>query len=1437
MSKDAKLAMKAEVESLREIFENCGGLNWSHKVGWRSLVNSAEGYVEGKLHGVAFHPDGLVKAIDLSSNNLNGKISKSLGNLSHLEVLILCQNQLKQTVPESLSKLKSCKILDLSRNYFVNQVPRGFNGSSLVSLETLNLCENKFSYICWDKVASISSLRVLNLSKNNLNGEVSRHMAQLQGLEFLDFSHNSFAGDLPSWIGEGLTNLQHLNLSVNSFSGQIPTSFGNLKKLRFFSICDNDITGALSEALVREWPFLVELNVAENELSGPFPAALGQLRSLQVLELQSNQFNSTLPLSVLCLIGERRLDLSSDGQGGQREGYCHTRIDKNRHFQLPEDIGTLAARLNSLVLSGVGLSSTIPPGTGMLSALTSLDFSRNALEGSIPDELGNPLLGRNLVRLDLSDNKLSGSLPVSFSCLSHLTYLDLSKNQLSGEVPVEWRMMSGLLTPFGTRGLLTPNAPSGSPRTADDLYTGTDTNTAGGGPEWNGEEDAERGGRVPTLLLYGNAFFARSDLQAQCGSTSNTVWIPRDAYEFSQAVSIFYKCHALQYAGQGRFWDKKEIAEEEAEEETLVLHGEEIRIDDLRRLNFQVGVAENLSVTPALMYWLGDRTAELLAGVRTSQRLSFLCIEGHPLSYATVLSLSECVLACPQLLSLRVGAGLGLDFDLSQTPAPAPEHVTTASTTASASASASVSASAYVSTAARTAAPGGPWWAVSANILATSPWLTERVVANLLLGRPALLFCASVGEILKPIPPEEHEEVPSGAGEGQREEFSSSSSSSSSSSGAMEKARELKDAVRKSAKSAARLLLQAFSRAFLEEDDTSKWAHALTAHYSRLWLHLLQFRFRSMDTDAGTTSPSPTLKSESPQKQPGSSLPAFSEFELRALLKKLHCLVEEFRESLAFVRADGGYVQSAGLGAGVSTDEATSPGAVRAIDVCHPRVRYYLLPLVSWFGRYYVSARDAFPLYMSPRCLVFKAEDIKRRDAHGRFERVAVKLVPSQLRWAREVRAHSTRSLREIVEDGGASSLDELSVTAGADTYAALAGSTRESCGRSTRRGGGHVLAVHRVHHSALATSVWAALDDPREVLAEEAIGATALSAVLRLMHSRDRFHEDEESVDFESVGEERAGKHPSSAGGGADSGWARAPMPGRVPYAGGFIAQQEAKSFHCVVSPLGSSDIDNISTASFISLAHIREPDMSALPHRREELANENGSASAGTCTGVGGGFEGFELKLAPLREIGVPLAVTLPEGGSGGGGMGITTTAAYTAAHSRAAQKTHVRPLVALVGLDIARALRQMHQEVGIFSGHHFSFSLFVFFSFVFFSFFSLLLHHAKFPTIELIQRSKDQNQKRFFGFPANSLFLVRSHFNLGPHHPPFILSTLFRDSCTAPSPFTQSFASVRNSVLATVTHAPRCHVTALHVLARIEKRAYSAWRAAGRPRRRQC
>ncbi|KAG0616817.1 hypothetical protein M758_5G143900 [Ceratodon purpureus] len=99
---------------------------------------------------------------------------------------------------------------------------------------------------------------------------------------------------------------------------------------------------------------------------------------------------------------------------------------------------------NSVVrvdLGNAGLSGTLVPQLGLLSNLQYLELYSNDLSGVIPVELGNLTA---LVSLDLYQNNLNGTIPDSLGQLSNLRFLRLNNNSFTGNIPVSLTTITDL---------------------------------------------------------------------------------------------------------------------------------------------------------------------------------------------------------------------------------------------------------------------------------------------------------------------------------------------------------------------------------------------------------------------------------------------------------------------------------------------------------------------------------------------------------------------------------------------------------------------------------------------------------------------------------------------------------------------------------------------------------------------------------------------------------------------------------------------------------------------------------------------------------------------------------------------------------------------------------------------------------------------------------
>jgi hypothetical protein len=96
--------------ALVDLYNATNGANWRSRTNWLSAnpINT--------WYGVTVNAQGCVEKLVLNDNQLNGRISESISNLTELTVLQLVGNQLNGNIPASLGKLSKLDRLWLTDN-------------------------------------------------------------------------------------------------------------------------------------------------------------------------------------------------------------------------------------------------------------------------------------------------------------------------------------------------------------------------------------------------------------------------------------------------------------------------------------------------------------------------------------------------------------------------------------------------------------------------------------------------------------------------------------------------------------------------------------------------------------------------------------------------------------------------------------------------------------------------------------------------------------------------------------------------------------------------------------------------------------------------------------------------------------------------------------------------------------------------------------------------------------------------------------------------------------------------------------------------------------------------------------------------------------------------------------------------------------------------
>lgn len=240
-------------------------------------------------------------------------------------------------------------------------------------LKSLILRDNADLTIRFDNIESSQELRYLIIS--NTLVETLDNLDNAPTLAQLHITNLQLKGDIPTQIFK-LTALKGLYANFNSLSGSISTQIGALTNLQ-------------------------ELYIYENDLTGQLPTQIGYLTELRIAALAQNAFSGTLPTELNMLTNLEILALQRD-------------VDNPK---------------------GSGIGGTLPP-LDQLSQITELYFENQMLSGSIPEQFLNNAPNDEMIKINLSNNTLTGLVPMSLTHLSRLS-LFLTNNmikEVSGEM-------------------------------------------------------------------------------------------------------------------------------------------------------------------------------------------------------------------------------------------------------------------------------------------------------------------------------------------------------------------------------------------------------------------------------------------------------------------------------------------------------------------------------------------------------------------------------------------------------------------------------------------------------------------------------------------------------------------------------------------------------------------------------------------------------------------------------------------------------------------------------------------------------------------------------------------------------------------------------------------------------------------------------------------
>ncbi|XP_048638382.1 receptor-like protein 12 [Brassica napus] len=243
--------------------------------------------------------------LDVSRNQLMGKLPKSLINCKYMHYLNLKGNKFNDTFPYWLGSLVSLRVLILGSNAFYGPVS---SHVGFPSLKIIDISHNSFNgtlpqdyFVNWLEMSTVwvdyEGIRG-SLYMGAINHTDSMDMMYkgvdtefpliFLGFKAIDFSGNKFTGRIPKSVGL-LKDLRHVNFSRNAFTGSIPSSLAKLTNLEALDLSHNKLSGNIPRDLAR-LSFMSYMDFSHNLLQGPVP------RSTQFQSQNCSSFEDNLGL-------------------------------------------------------------------------------------------------------------------------------------------------------------------------------------------------------------------------------------------------------------------------------------------------------------------------------------------------------------------------------------------------------------------------------------------------------------------------------------------------------------------------------------------------------------------------------------------------------------------------------------------------------------------------------------------------------------------------------------------------------------------------------------------------------------------------------------------------------------------------------------------------------------------------------------------------------------------------------------------------------------------------------------------------------------------------------------------------------------------------------------------------------------------------------------